>query len=299
MQLVANEVVILLMVSAGIRIGAISKIKVKHLEPITVNTGRGIYHTYKIIVDADSRHDKYWTTCNLECVTAIKEYLEQREEDGEGPVKETSPLIRERRDSRDIFRMTKPRHVQDAAIRNCVRQILKQAGVYINDQKKQERAMSHSFRKNYKTVCESSPMKSLHVEMLMGHKEALVKSYMRPKDIDVVTDYVIHPADTLTINPNQRLEEKVQELEIGQAQEIARQNQEIATLKTQLDARKEEDLKHSEEWQALKREMDELRQFVYPGPMPHDKQMRKTYLKTVKAYYKDKKGIDVDVSNLE
>ena len=150
------------MVSAGIRIGAISKLKVGHLQAITINE----YNTFKITVDKYSKHATYWTTSNYECVTAIREYLEQRNKQGEGPVKDTSPLIREHRDTRDIFRIKTPRHVKDAAIRYTVREVLKRSGVYTN--KRQEIMMSHAFRKNFKTVCEESGMKSLHVEMLMA-----------------------------------------------------------------------------------------------------------------------------------
>jgi hypothetical protein len=107
-------------------------------------------------VDGDLRHDKYWTTCNLECVSAIMEYLQQREQQGEGLVKDNSPLIR----AKDTFRMTAPRDVKDDSIRYAVRQVLKRSGVYVKDKKKQELMMSHAFRKNFKTVCESSPMKS-------------------------------------------------------------------------------------------------------------------------------------------
>jgi hypothetical protein len=75
-------------------------------------------------VDGDLRHDKYWTTCNLECVSAIMEYLQQREQQGEGLVKDNSPLIREHCDSKDTFRMTAPRDVKDDWIINEMKQLL-------------------------------------------------------------------------------------------------------------------------------------------------------------------------------
>jgi integrase len=208
-----EKVIILLMVSAGIRIGAISKLKVGHLQSITVNG----YDTLKIVVDKYSKQSTYWTTCNRECAIAIKEYLEQRNKQGEGPVKDTSPLIREHCDHRDIFRMKTPRQVKDAAIRYTVRGLLKRSGVYT---KRQEVMMSHAFRKNFKTVCEESGMKSLHVEMLMGHKEALVKSYMRPKDAEVIQDYITHAADVLTVDPTNKLKKQVEKLESERSEEL-------------------------------------------------------------------------------
>jgi integrase len=168
-----QKVIILLMASAGLRIGAISKLKVKDLEPMTING----YDTYKITVDGDDRNAKYWTTCTNELRVAVTEYLQQREREGEGPIDGNSPLIREHRDPRKMLRLVKPRHVTDVSIRNTVREIIRRSGVYVHDPKKQKLMMSHAFRKNFKTICESSPMKSLYVEMLMGHREALVKSY--------------------------------------------------------------------------------------------------------------------------
>ena len=224
-----EKVIILLMVSAGVRIGAISKLKIGHLHPITING----YSTFKIAVDKYSKSTTYWTTCNHECVTAIGEYLEQRSKQGEGLINDTSPLIREHRDPRDIFRMKVPRQVKDAAIRYTVREVLKRSGVYTK--KRQEIMMSHSFRKNFKTVCEESGMKSLHVEMLMGHKEALVKSYMRPKDAEVIQDYITHAADALTINPTQRLKHENEKLRKDQKNYLA----ELGVLKQDVDEMKQ------------------------------------------------------------
>jgi integrase len=62
-----QKVIILLMASAGLRIGALSKLKVKDLETRTING----YATYKITVDGDDRNAKYWTTCTNELRVAV------------------------------------------------------------------------------------------------------------------------------------------------------------------------------------------------------------------------------------
>jgi len=46
--------------------------------------------------------------------------------------------------------------------------------------------------------------------MLMGHKEALVKSYMRPKDAEIIQDYTTHAADALTIDSTNKLKKQVE-----------------------------------------------------------------------------------------
>ena len=143
---------------------------------------------------------------------------------------------------------------------------LKKAGV-----KTSEAMRSHAFRKGFKSICEQSGMKSINVETLMGHNIGVSGHYYRPAESDMLEDYMTHAADALTISSEYRLKKRNEELETGTAQEIAH----------------------------LKKEMDELKQFVYPGPLPRNKEMRMTYLKVLKEHYKDKKGKDVDVSNLE
>jgi integrase len=212
-----QKVIILLMESAGIRIGSISKLKVKDLEHMNVNG----YNTFKITVDADDRNARYWTTCTNECYIAVKEYYEQRQREGENPIEQNSPLIREHRDPRKMLKLEKPRHISDESVRCTVRALVRRSGVYVHDPKKQKLMMSHAFRKNFKTVCESSPMKSLYVEMLMGHREALVKSYMRPKDTDVISEFITHAANALTIDPTQRLKQENQELRKNQGDYLA------------------------------------------------------------------------------
>lgn len=217
-----DKVVVLLMNAGGIRIGSINKLKISDLEPVSE------YDIYKLTVYSMSKKDRYWTLVNLECANAVRDYLQQREKQGE-IIKSNSPLIREQCDPKDHFRMQHPRFISEPNVRYLVFQTLIRSGV-----KTSEVMMSHAFRKNFKTVCEESGMKSLHVEMLTGHRDALVKSYMRPKDSDLIEDYMTHAADALTISSEHRLKKQVQQLEI----------------------------KHSEEWAALKTEMYELKRLV-------------------------------------
>jgi site-specific recombinase XerD len=162
------KVVILLMNSGGIRIGAVNKLTIGSLEPIGSKEGY-----YKIIVDGRSRKDRYFAVCNPECYSAIRDYLKNRERLGEDVTKRSSPLIREQCDPDADTRMPWPRSLKENTIRHIVIDVLKRSGV-----KTSEAMMSHSFRKNFNTTCEESGMKSLHVQMLMGHHVPLAKSYM-------------------------------------------------------------------------------------------------------------------------
>jgi hypothetical protein len=49
---------------------------------------------------------------------------------------------------------------------------------------------SHSYRKGFKTICEQSGMKSINVELLLGHSLGVSDSYYRPSESDVLTDFM-------------------------------------------------------------------------------------------------------------
>lgn len=83
-----GKVAILLMCSTGIRVGALSSLKIRNLEKIDR------YGIYKITV-YENEDEEYVTFCTPECASAIDSYLEYRKRHGERPLREDSPLIRE------------------------------------------------------------------------------------------------------------------------------------------------------------------------------------------------------------
>jgi integrase len=277
-----SKVIFLLLVSTGMRRGAMHLLRIGDLLSVTWN---GNNRLYKIQVYARTR-DKYYTFCTPETRKAIDEYLEYRTRCKE-VLKDESPLIREQFNKDNPFTINSPRFVSQKAIEYIIDDTLEKAGV----RKPGLIHLSHGFRKFFVSQCEGTPMKSVHVSLLSGHDIGVKKHYYVTKESVVLEDYMTHAVDALTIDPKQRLEQENQELKTVQAEEIAR-------LKAHLEAREEKDRKTSEEWQALKREMDELRKFVFPGPVPQDKQMRETYLKFVRSYYKDEKGLDVNIDDV-
>jgi hypothetical protein len=80
---------------------------------------------------------------------------------------------------------------------------------------------ARGFRKFYKTQSENSGLKPINVELTHGHSIGMSGHYYRPQESEVLNDYMVHAADAVTIDPNQRLKTRVQELETIQAQRIA------------------------------------------------------------------------------
>lgn len=70
-----GKVIVLLLASTGLRIGALPGIKLKHLK--RYNLGNG-HHVYRIVVYATSRKYRYITFCSPECAEFIDSYLELR-----------------------------------------------------------------------------------------------------------------------------------------------------------------------------------------------------------------------------
>lgn len=85
----------------------------------------------------------------------------------------------------------------------------------------------HGFRKFFKSVCERH-MKSLHVEILMGHNVGLAESYYRPSERELLEDYlkaipdltILEHASQLPVEDIEELKRRVRELEEWKAREV-------------------------------------------------------------------------------
>lgn len=257
-----DKAIIHLLTSTGMRIGAVHTLKYGDLSPRQTKQGK----VYRIEVYSGSS-DSYCCYCNVETTQILDEYLKERTDAGE-ILRNDSPLIRNLYTSISIKAPVKK--LSDPQIKYIVGRIVKLSGIKNTFQFTGEAKRGKGFRKYYKTTAELAGMKPINVELTHGHSVGISSHYYRPQEAQVLEDYVTHAAEALEISSECRLKKQIQQ----------------------------QDFRHSEEWQALKREMDELRKFVFPGPVPQDKHMRETYLKVVKSHYKDEKGIDIDVDDV-
>lgn len=196
---------VLLMASSGMRIGALHLLRIGDLYKIE---SEGVY---KIQVYART-HDRYYTFCTPECAKVIKEYLDYRARSGE-ILKDESPLFR-RMFSR--FSINKPLPISQPSVMEVIDLALAKSGV-----RTKQVMRSHAFRKRFKTVCEQAGMKSINVELLLGHSIGVSNSYYRPLESDVLNDYMTHAAEALTIDSSQRLRQENQELRKNQNEYLA------------------------------------------------------------------------------
>jgi hypothetical protein len=69
----------------------------------------------------------------------------------------------------------------------------------------------HGYRKWFKTQCELSGMKSINIEILIGHSIGISDSYYRIPENELLNDY-LKAGRLLTINENNILQQQVTEL---------------------------------------------------------------------------------------
>ena len=179
----------LVMASSGVRIGAWDYLSVEDIVPIEKD---GKIVAAKAIVYRGTE-DEYYTFISPEAYSALQEYFGFRKSSGEkvGP---NSPVLR------DLFvpdRGAKgephiPKRLKSSGVKRMMEDALKGTGIrkpLQEGKRRHEFQTDHGFRKFFKSACERH-MKSLHVEMLMGHDTGLAESYYRPSEDELLSGYL-------------------------------------------------------------------------------------------------------------
>jgi hypothetical protein len=113
-----------------------------------------------------------------------------------------------------------------------------------NGEKRHEFKTVHGFRKFFKTQSEKV-MKSLHVEILLGHDVGLANSYYKPTEKELLAEY-LKAIDLLTINSEsiilnnkiQKLQEKNKENEYIIKGTLIEKDEQIKSLTDQFSSMK-------------------------------------------------------------
>jgi integrase len=217
------KVIVLTLLSTGMRVGGLAELKVKDLEYIEK------YGIYKITVYSYDLTDKYVTFCTPECADAIKKYLKYREEIGD-TINLGSPLIY-RKITRVRYGGTKREisvtnlfyeHVTSDSLQQSVSRLQRKSMIVSIEKEKdhskrsrirKEMMRCHAFRKIFDTRCIENNVNHYVKEKLLGHKAklGLEVNYFRPTETHLLSEY-LKVIDDLTINDENRLSKQVQEL---------------------------------------------------------------------------------------
>lgn len=177
---------LLLMASSGIRIGAWDTMSWGDITP-AAKGGVARLRVYP------GDREEYATFISEEAYRALKGYMEYRASHGEklGP---SSPVLR------DLFHPDRgakgephlPKRLAANGVKRLLEDALKGTGLRTalpEGKRRHEWQGAHGFRKFFKSQAERH-MKSLHVEILLGHDTGLNESYYRPSPDDLLTDYL-------------------------------------------------------------------------------------------------------------
>ncbi|MHB8602824.1 MAG: hypothetical protein ACYC6W_03135 [Nitrosotalea sp.] len=180
---------ILTMLSSGIRLGAWDHLRWGDIIPIDKN---GKIVSAKIIVYR-GEPEEYFSFITSEAYHSIKEYLDFRKSHGETISAKTWIL----RDAFDLEKSSRgmasvPQQLQSTGLKRLIERALwgqKLRKPLEDGKKRHEFKADHGFRKYFKTMAEQQ-MKSLHVELLMGHSIGLGDNYYRITEPELLEEYL-------------------------------------------------------------------------------------------------------------
>jgi len=187
-----NKAVIHLMAASGVRVGAISDLRLKHLLEMPIGC--------KAIIVYEGSRDEYTTFLTPEASEVLNQYLEKRTTDGEH-LHEESPVFRE--DYK--IGILKPVPMSRKAIINMIERIVKNAGIRGAKQgARYETQLDHGFRKRFDTIMElNGEIKESLTEKMMGHTDGTRGRYVRPS-IDKLFNEYKKAIPELTIDDSER-----------------------------------------------------------------------------------------------
>ena len=204
------RVIILLLASSGIRLGALPLLKLRNLE----DTKLTVY---------ENAREEYFTFITLECKKAIDSYLDMRSRYGE-KLTDDSYLIRQLFDIRDQFAARKPKHITHKSIQWKLITLAERCGIrkreFAGDKKfstiRHDVMIAHGFRKFFTTKLVKAKVNAEVREMLLGHKIGLTSCYFKPTEDEMFAEYE-KAIDLLTISEENRLRKKVEMLMVEES----------------------------------------------------------------------------------
>jgi integrase len=223
--------IISLLASSGGRVGIFDYFALKDFKIIEVEDfSQGHLNPKKIDIAQlqiyRGEPESYTAFASSECVNLFHAYCEERTRSGEvlGP---DSPLVR----NPVTFKHPKEKKIKQTssiAIASQLAYAWRKVGLA-----KREFKLAHGFRKFFKTSLESSGMKSITIERLLGHLSQLDSSYYRPSDETLAVEYAKFQS-ALFIDPSLSLQSEKDAILKEARSAISSESSRVQTLEAEV-----------------------------------------------------------------
>lgn len=241
-----DKVIVLLMASVGLRIGALPTITIGDLTKVHPPGYMPDTYIYKITI-YPKESEEYYAFCTFETTNTIDRYLEYRQQNGE-ELTSKAPLIRKHfrsgvsyeRGSKRLSNNARYDKITDIVVayktfNNIIDRIVQRASLRTAQIKQKhelhEIMASHGFRKFCITQMVKAKLEYNIREFLVGHRQTtgLDRHYDRTSEEDRLSEY-LKAMDLLTINDENRLRRQVQEQDHTIKVQLAQKDQQIQEL---------------------------------------------------------------------
>jgi len=217
-----NKAVIHFLASSGVRIGAISDLKIKHIRDMPLGC--------KMITVYEGSIEEYHTFLTPEASSCLDDYFNQRRKNNE-ILTDESPLFRKRYQ----IASTKARPITKSAIQAIITRALTNSS--LRGQKKNNRyseQLAHGFRKRFNTLLKlNNQVNDNAIEKMMGHSNGLDGTYFQGTVEQLFEEFSKGISD-LTISDSERLKIKNEKLEM-ENKESENQSTKIKDLELKLE----------------------------------------------------------------
>jgi hypothetical protein len=207
------KAIVYTMASSGIRLGAWDYLRWDHIIPIKRD---GTVLAAKIIVYAGD-DEEYFSFLTPEAYHLLKNWMDYRAESGE-KIDEKSWVMRQLWNTKEGHyhhgKIKDPSKLQSSGVKRLMEDALWTQGIRKKSnliKNRYEFQTDHGLRKWYKTRCELAGMKSINIEILMGHSIGISDSYYKITEKELLNDYV-KAIDLLTIGNEYRLNKQISNL---------------------------------------------------------------------------------------
>ena len=202
------------MASSGIRLGGWDYLRWGDITPIEKNKK---IVAAKIIVYAGD-DEQYFSFITPEAYNELRKWIQYRQDCGE-TIDKNSWVMRRLWDTKKGYyhhgSIKDPEKLKSSGIKRLMEDALWTQGIRKKSNLKRNRyefQTDHGFRKWFKTRCELSGIKSIDIEILMGHSIGISDSYYKITEDELLESYM-KATEMLTICNENKLKNKIKSIE--------------------------------------------------------------------------------------